>query len=370
MDSIKLANLEVTDNHLIDAVVEVLRSGKFIRGQQVLDFERDWAKICNSKYCISTSSGTMALFSMMRVLRIIDGVPKKERPLVILPGLSYAATLYAVQEAGFDVIFCDVDKTGLIDMKFCEAIVREHYDDIYLIPVHLYGQIVNLDHGFLEHATIVEDAAQVHGVFTKVTGDAACFSFYPSKNLGGLGDGGALVTDDTAIYNVARMYGNLGDTFDGKYDHIISGLNLRMDTIQAAFLQAKLKLGSLDQELKSRKRQAEIYREHGIETIATVQPNGYHLYPVLFDKPDKLIKLFKDREIDVGRHYPYALPELGRGGVDLPNSIFIAQHNVTLPLGSHLIESQIEYVCETMLSLFELDDYGKLWTLKESILDS
>lgn len=366
MDNIKFANVEVTNDCLIDAVIKVMRSGKFIQGQEVLDFERDWANLCNAKYCVSTSSGTMALFSMMRVLRIIDGVPEGERPLVVLPGLSYAATLYAVKEAGFDVIYCDVDKTGLIDIKLCEDIVKKHHDDIYLMPVHLYGQIVNLDYPFLKHVTIIEDAAQVHGVLNKVVGDAACFSFYPSKNLGGLGDGGAIVTNDEAIYTAARMYGNLGNTFAGKYDHIISGLNLRMDTIQAAFLQVKLEL--LNQELKSRKRQAKIYKEHGIETIATTQPNGYHLYPVFFVRPNIAIKIFKDQGIDVGRHYPYTLPQLEQVRDRLPNSMFIAGQNITLPMGSHLTEGQIEHVCLTMTGLFELQ--GKVWALKESVFDS
>lgn len=366
MDNIKFASIEVTDDRLIDVVTKVMHSGKFIQGQRVLDFEEKWADLCNAKYCISTSSGTMALFSVMRTMRTLDGIADKERPLIILPGLSYAATMHAVHEAGFDVVYCDVDKTGLIDMKRCSDMIKK-YDgshDLYIMPVHLYGQLVNLNHKSLKNVTVIEDAAQAHGIFDEVNGDAACFSFYPSKNLGGMGNGGAIVTDNEAICTIARLYGNLGDPFTGKYEHILPGLNLRMDTIQATFLYEKLAMGLLANELESRKMQAEIYKDHKIETIATTQPNGYHLYPVLFDNPVRTIKLFREHNIDVGRHYPYILPELNKVGVDLPNSIFIARHNVTLPLGSHLTESQIGHVCETILSSFELDDYGKLWVQK------
>lgn len=362
MNRIKFANLEVTNVHLIDTVTRVLRSGEFVRGQTVLDFEEKWAKACNAKYCVATSSGTMALFSMMKTLRIIGGIGEKERPLVILPGLSYAATLHAIREAGFDPVYCDVTENGLIDMELCENISKTHYDDIYFMPVHLYGQLVNLSHSFLKHATIVEDAAQAHGVFRKVEGDAACFSFYPSKNLGGIGDGGAIVTDDEAIYTAARLYGNIGDSFTGKYEHSLPGLNLRMDAIQAAFLQAKLELSLLDKELKARKRQVNIYKGYGIETLATAQPNGYHLYPILVNDPASAIKLFNDKNIAIGRHYPYTLPGIGKDKKHLPNSEIIAKHNITLPLGSHLTRSQIAKVCTNLLRYFRLD--GRIWKQK------
>lgn len=362
MARIKFASLEVKNVHLIDAVIRVLRSGKFIKGQTVLAFEEKWAKACNAKYCVSTSSGTTALFSMMKTLRIIDGIGEKERPLVILPGLSYAATLYAVREAGFDPIYCDVTNNGLIDMELCKNIAKLHHDNIYFMPVHLYGQLVNLSHSFLKHTIIVEDAAQAHGVFKEIKGDAACFSFYPSKNLGGIGDGGAIVTDDEAIYTAARLYGNVGDSFVGKYEHILPGLNLRMDAIQAAFLQAKLELGLLDKEIKARKRQVGIYRGHGIETLATTQPNGYHLYPILINDPISAIKLFNDKNIAIGRHYPYTLPEVGKDKKHLPNSEIIAKHNITLPLGSHLTQNQIAKVCTTLLHYFRLD--RRMWKQK------
>ncbi len=304
----------------------------------------------------------MALFSMMKTLRIMDGIGDKERPLIILPGLSYAATLYAVCEAGFDPIYCDVTENGLIDMELCENIAKVHYDDIYFMPVHLYGQLVNLSHSFLKHTTIIEDAAQAHGVFGKVTGEAACFSYYPSKNLGGIGDGGAIVTDNEAVYTTARLYGNIGDSFTGKYEHILSGLNFRMDAIQAAFLHAKLELGLLDKEIRVRKRQVGIYKGHGIETLATAQLNGYHLYPILINDPVPAIKLFNGKNIAIGRHYPYTLPKVGNDKKHLPNSETIAKHNITLPLGSHLTRSQIAKVCTTLLNYFRLD--GKIWKQK------
>ena len=279
------AQYERIKDEIDAAIQEVIATSAFIGGPYVRAFEEAFAQFCEVKHCIGVGNGTDALFISLKSLGI--GVGDE----VITAANSFIATSEAITATGAQVVFCDIDpQTYNIDVSQIEVKITPQTKAI--IPVHLYGQPADMA-PILELARryglkIVEDAAQAHGARYKERrvgslGDVACFSFYPGKNLGAYGDGGAIVTDDDELALKVRMFTNHGRV--DKYDHQIEGTNSRLDGLQAAILSAKLK--HLEEWTESRRQLAYLYNEllassEIVTPFESEDASGllYHLYVV------------------------------------------------------------------------------------------
>ena len=246
------------DKELRAAFERVYERSWYIEGAEDESFERDFAKYCGVKYAVGVGNGLDSLMLSLKALQIGEGDE------VIVPSNTFIATALAVTYAGARPVFVEPDiRTFNLDPLRIEEAVTERTRAI--IPVHLYGQPCDMDSiravACKHHLLVLEDCAQAHGALYKGRrigsfGDAAGFSFYPGKNLGALGDGGAVVTDNNDLAEKVRALGNYGSNY--KYHHIYQGNNSRLDEIQAAFLHAKLP--SLDRINENRRETAEKYR--------------------------------------------------------------------------------------------------------------
>jgi dTDP-4-amino-4,6-dideoxygalactose transaminase len=340
------------------AIADVISKTAFIGGPHLKAFETAFAGFCKVKHCVGVGNGTDALFIALRALGIGDGDE------VITAANSFIATSEAITMAGAKPVFVDIDPaTYNIAVAGIEEKITPKTKAI--IPVHLYGQPTEMD-TILEIARknnlkVVEDAAQAHGALYKgrtigSIGDAACFSFYPGKNLGAYGDGGAIVTDDDEVAIRARMLANHGRI--DKYDHEIEGVNSRLDGLQCAILEVKLR--HLPEWSKSRRDNAYLYNKHlkdsGLVTPVEIDDVGavYHLYVVRVpsEKRQKLQEHLKADGISTGIHYPITLPNLkayaylGHSKDDFPNATKASHEILSLPMFPELTEEQIGRVAE------------------------
>ncbi|HEY5869314.1 MAG TPA: DegT/DnrJ/EryC1/StrS family aminotransferase, partial [Candidatus Tectomicrobia bacterium] len=332
----------------------------FIGGPHVRAFEEAFATFCEVKHCIGVGNGTDALFIALKSLGIGGGDE------VITAANSFIATSEAITATGAQVVFCDIDPhTYNIDVSQIEAKITPRTKAI--IPVHLYGQPADMD-PIMELARryglkIIEDAAQAHGARYKgqragSLGDVACFSFYPGKNLGAYGDAGALVTNDDALALNIRMFANHGRV--DKYDHKIEGMNSRLDGLQAAILNVKLK--HLEQWTESRRQLVALYNEL-LASSDIVTPmemantrSVYHLYVVRLrnEARDSVCQALLQRGIGVGIHYPIALPNLkayshlGKEERHCPEATSAAQEILSLPLYPELKTAEVRYIVEAL----------------------
>lgn len=317
----------------------------FILGEDVQLFEAEFAAYCGVPHAIGVASGTDALHLACRAL---DVGPGDE---AIVPAMTFASTAFAVSLAGARPVLVDVcPENALIDPSKIEAAITPRTKAI--IPVHLYGQCADMDaicaiaarHGL----AIIEDAAQAHGAWhSKVRsgsiGDAGCFSFYPGKNLGCYGDGGAVTTKRKEIADRIALLRNCGSRT--KYYHEEIGLNSRLDTVQAAILRVKLK--HLDAWNDARRHIAghydRIFSEvDGVEHTSHSVGSVYHLYTVRVANRDNLVKSLNAQGIGAGIHYPFALHELaayrslGYRNGDFPIAEAWARRTLSLPLYAEL----------------------------------
>ena len=375
------AQYESIKTEIDAAISEVISKSAFIGGSYVESFEKAFASFCNVKHCVGVGNGTDALFIALKTLGIGQGDE------VIVPANSFIATSEAVTMTGAKVAFVDIDpKTYNMDHNKLEDYLRKNisgktaapqYSNTLprpraVIPVHLYGHAADMD-PISEVAKkydlkIIEDAAQAHGAEYKgkkigSIGDVACFSFYPGKNLGGYGDGGAIVTNNDEVALKARMFANHGRI--EKYDHEMEGVNSRLDGLQAAILGIKLK--HLPEWTEKRRRNAYLYDEYLKETslITPVETDRvksvYHLYVVRTQKESRqeLQKHLSSKGISTGIHYPIALPNLkaysylNHNGNDFPEATKASQEILSLPMYPELEESQINYI-KTIINEFSL----------------
>lgn len=294
------------------AFERVVRGSSFILGEEVERFEDEFAAYCGTSSCVGVASGTAALTLAL----IAAGIGRGDE--VIVPAHTYIATALAVVNSGATPIFCDVDDgTALIDPRSAESSVSPRTAAI--IPVHLYGQVCEMEplealaarHGLL----VLEDAAQAHGATyrgrrTGSLGAAAGFSFYPSKNLGALGDGGAICTNDADLADRARQLRNLGQRAKG--EHVIAGHNERLDGLQAALL--RVKLPHLDSWNARRRELAALYRELLADEVRLLEerpdsPCVYHLFPIRVAERDAVLELLAGEGIACAVHYYPAVHE-------------------------------------------------------------
>ncbi|HET6998078.1 MAG TPA: DegT/DnrJ/EryC1/StrS family aminotransferase [Solirubrobacterales bacterium] len=343
---------------LRSAIDGVLDDGGFVLGPEVTRFEEEFAAYCGVEHCIGAGSGTAALTLALMAAGVGPGDE------VIVPAHTFIASALAVVHAGAKPVFCDVEAgTGLIDVNSAAAAIGPATAAI--VAVHLYGQVCDMDaldslaarHGLL----VVEDAAQAHGARWREAragslGTVAAFSFYPSKNLGALGDGGAICTDDEEIAARARRLGNLGQARKGV--HLEAGMNERLDGIQAAVL--RVKLGRLDGWNAERRILAATYRR-ALEDVCDLlaeDPRGecvYHLFPVRIDNRDAVREVLAERGIGSGVHYWPALHRqppftelLARRDFSLINAARWSEQELSLPLFPELSESEVLNVAESL----------------------
>ncbi|HEX8458766.1 MAG TPA: DegT/DnrJ/EryC1/StrS family aminotransferase [Pyrinomonadaceae bacterium] len=347
-----------------EAIGRVLENAAFILGREVEAFETAFAEYLGARFCVGVSSGTAAI--QLAVTACGAGAGDE----VIVPANTFFATAEAVSTAGAVPVFVDADPVSYnIDANRIEAAITERTRAI--IPVHLYGQAADLDPIFAlaarHNLVVIEDAAQAHGATYKdrrvgARGRANCFSFYPGKNLGAYGEGGAVVTDDAEVARRVRLLRDHGS--ERKYRHEIVGYNFRLEGLQGAVLGVKLK--HLDRWNELRRAHAARYREllSGLcDEGALVLPREmddarhvYHLYVVQTGARDALQQHLAAADIQTGIHYPVpvhlqpAYSSLGHRAGDFPVAERLAERVLSLPMYPELTAAQIERVAERVRS--------------------
>jgi dTDP-4-amino-4,6-dideoxygalactose transaminase len=339
---------------LRDAFDRVFRASWYIEGKEDKAFESAFAEYCGVRHCIGVGNGLDALMLSLKAMGIGPGDE------VIVPSNTFIATVLAVTYTGAKPVLVEPDiRTFNLNPALIEAAINEKTKAI--IPVHLYGQACDMD-PVMELAgqyglKVVEDCAQAHGATYKgqrvgTFGDTACFSFYPGKNLGALGDAGAVITNNDELAEKIRALGNYGS--DYKYHHIYQGNNSRLDEMQAAFLLAKLP--HLDRMNSERRRIAKIYSE-GIQnpkvTVPYVMPECdpvWHIYGIRCSERDALEQYLREKGIGTNKHYPipihlqecYRELDIPRGA--LPVAEEISRTELSLPLFYGMTDEEAQYV--------------------------
>ena len=340
------AYLEVKEE--LDAAFQrVMLSSWFVLGQELEAFEEEYARYCDAKHCVGVGNGLDALHLILCAMDIGEGDE------VIVPANTFIATWFAVSQTGAVPVPVDTRvKTFNIDTDLIERAITSRTKAI--IPVHLYGKPAEMDRikeiAEKFNLKVIEDAAQAHGARyrgrrTGTLGDAAGFSFYPGKNLGAFGDGGAVVTNDDEIAERVKILRNYGSKV--KYFHDEKGVNSRLDELQAAFL--RVKLGKLDEWNERRRKLAGLYRDVLYEIKDLTLPgsdeeeeHSWHLYVILHPERDVVKTRLEEAGISTLLHYPvppYLTPayeEMGLQGSDFPVATRLAREVLSLPMGPHM----------------------------------
>lgn len=334
---------------------EVLESGWFILGNQVSNFEEQFAAYCQSNYCVGVASGLDALVLSLEILDLPKG---KE---VIVPSSTYIASILAVLRAGLKPVFAEPDiNTYNIDPAKIEEKINKN--TVAILPVHLYGKCCEMDK-ILDLAKtfdlkIIEDAAQAHGAMYKgkkagTFGDVGCFSFYPTKNLGALGDAGAVVVENEHLAKKCKIWRNYGS--NKKYYNEVLGYNSRLDEMQAAFLSAKLK--KLDLINQHKRELARLYFDNLKDdyikpVIQDDYYDVYHIFNIRHPKRDQLKQYLLEQGIKTEIHYPVAPhhQEAMKGLVQgaFPISEEIHSTTLSLPISFCHTEEDVYRVIEAM----------------------
>lgn len=352
------------EKQIDQAIKNILRSSSFIKGEALEKFEHEFAKFVGTKYCVGVNSGTDALHLSLMALSVGKGDE------VILPTFTFVATAYAILYVGAQPVFVDIDPlTFNIDIRSIEAKITKRTRAI--IPVHLYGQPCRMDK-ILQLSNkynlfIIEDACQAHGATFKGKGvgnfgNLAAFSFYPGKNLGAYGDGGAIVTNSSKLFKKAIKLREYGAS--SKYIFEELGFNSRLDSLQASILNVKLK--HQKEWNKSRQELAKNYNRllSNVKQITTPYQDKnlshvYHLYVIQTPKRNELKDYLQKRGIQTGVHYPTALhlqkslKSLGYKKGDFPIAEKLCKRILSLPIYPELTFKQQDYIVESIKSFFK-----------------
>lgn len=342
-----------------DAIAQVIESNAFAGGPFVASFEEKFAAFCDCQHALGLGSGTEAIWLVLLAAGIGAG-----DEVITVPS-TFMATAEAISYCGAKPVFVDIDeRTFTMDPTALAGALTKRTKAI--IPVHLFGQSADMDpiltfareHGLL----VIEDAAQAHGAEYKgrkagSLADAACFSFYPGKNLGAFGEAGAVVTDDDELAEKIRVLRDHGQ--DRKYHHSMIGWNCRMDGIQAAVLEIKLKYLERGNEL--RRAHAQRYRDalRGVEGLsvpsaADYAKHVYHIFAIRVQERDEVMRRLEEEGIGCGVHYPIpvhrqkAYEYLGYGEGSFPVSETTASEFISLPMFPELTTQQIDRVAEAV----------------------
>ncbi len=339
----------------VDRVIKsVLDSGWYILGKNVQKFEKEFAKYIGSEYCIGVANGLEAL----QISLLAAGVNKEDE--VITVSNSAVSTALAISLTGAEPIFVDIDNYFHLDPKKLEEKITKKTKAI--IPVHLFGQVVDIV-SILKIAKkhklmIIEDAAQAHGVTLNAKkagsfGDLGCFSFYPTKNLGAYGDGGAITTNSKDLYEKCLLLRNYEQK--GRYNHKVKGLNSRLDEIQASILRIKLK--KLELLNKNRQQTAKLYikllkdiPQIELPKIRSGAEHVYYLFVIKADKRDQLQKYLQREGVQTLIHYPVPIHKQDCyknecRNLYLKNTQGWAKTILSLPIHPFLTLKEVEMVC-------------------------
>lgn len=343
----------------IDSAIQlVIDKTSFIKGEFYKSFEEEYAHYCGVAYCVGCSSGTTALHLALMAFGVGEGDE------VITVSNTFIGTTEPIAHAGAAVVFVDIDKdTYTIDLDLIEKAITPRTKAI--IPVHLYGQMANSEaiceiakrHGLI----VIEDAAQAVGASFKGSksgqlSDAACFSFYPGKNLGAYGDAGCVVTNSGEAAEKMHMLSDHGRK--SKYAHDIEGYNYRMDALQAAVISVKLR--HIDDWNENRRKVAHYYSEHITNpdiVVPAEHPDAYHCYHIYCIRArdrDSASAQLKEKGVANGIHYPIPLhlqkaySHLGVDKWDLPVTENYADTILSLPIFPFMTQEEIEYVVEAV----------------------
>lgn len=343
------------------AVSKVLESTQFVLGDEVAAFEREFAAYCNADYGVAVNTGTSALHLALLAAGIGPGDE------VITVPFTFIATVAAISYTGATPVFVDIDPVSYtIDVTQIEAAITERTKAI--LPVHLYGQPADMEpilaiarrYGLI----VIEDAAQAHraeykGQRVGSIGDLGCFSFYPGKNLGAYGEGGAVVTNNPEYNRTIRMLRDWGQ--EQRYHHVLKGYNYRMEGLQGAILRVKLR--HLDRWTQARRTHASQYDEllaaSNVKTPIAMpySHHVYHVYAVRSPQRDVLQQMLHKQSIQTGIHYPIpvhlqpAYSDLGYKPGDFPHSELAAREVLSLPMYAELTPAQVNTVAQTLQSL-------------------
>ena len=353
---------------VLSRIGKVIDKANYILGEEVAQFESEFASYCRAEHCVGVANGTDALHMALRALEIGPGDE------VITAGNSFAATALAIAYSGATPVLVDVCEDDFnIDPELVEQAITERTKAI--IPVHLYGQPARMPE-LLEIARrhnlrIIEDSAQGHGgeidgVRCGAFGDIGCFSFYPGKNLGAFGDAGACVTHNADLAEKLRLLRNYGQVVKNRHD--LLGFNCRLDTVQACVLQTKMKY--IEQWTEQRRQVADWYREElkDLDLPLPTERSGarhvYHLFVVRHPRRDALIKSLAEKQIFCGVHYPNPLntaqpfKNVTTLPLDLPVCERLSQEIVSLPMFPEMTREHVatvgsalrEFACQEVVN--------------------
>lgn len=349
---------EEIKEELIEEVESVIASNYFIQGKKLAEFEENFAKYCGVKYCVGVGNGLDGITLSLKAIGV------KEGDEVIIPSHTFIATALSVSNLGAIPIFVEPnEKDYTIDYIKIEEKINDKTKAI--IVVQLYGQCADMDNimkiAKRHNLKVIEDAAQAHGALYKgkkagSLGDIAEFSFYPGKNLGAFGDGGCIVTNDKKLAETVRKLSNYGSS--KKYVHELKGVNSRLDEIQAAVLNVKLKY--LDKWNDERNRIAKLYLE-GINNplitlpeVAEYNHHVWHLFVIRVQNRDKFLKYMEEKKIKTLIHYPTAIHQQEAYKeyckLDLPLAVEFARTVISLPMYYGLTEEEVRYIIDAINS--------------------
>ncbi|AZF41735.1 dTDP-3-amino-3,6-dideoxy-alpha-D- galactopyranose transaminase [Pseudomonas sp. R1-43-08] len=343
---------------LIQAMTDVLDSGWYIQGQKLNEFEKKFAEYCGTEFCLGVANGLDALTLTLRAWKTMGKLKSGDE--VIVPANTYIASILAITENDLVPVLVEpnADTFNLCPENVRRAITPRTR---VLLPVHLYGQLADMenlmeissDHNLL----VLEDSAQSHGAQidgrkSGSWGDASGFSFYPGKNLGALGDAGAITTSDPELYEVLKALRNYGS--HEKYKNIFQGVNSRLDEIQAAILSVKL--GFLDEQTKHRQKIASAYLDNiknnaiTLPVVVSPEQHVWHLFVIRSSRRQELQRFLMDNGIQTLIHYPIpphqqqAYP--GLNNLELPVTERIHNEVLSLPMGPSLSVEEAAYVAQ------------------------
>ncbi len=354
----------LTDKKRIEKkIINFIRENKFVGGEEVLQFEKNFSNFVKSKNCISVGNGTDALEIALEVLNIKKGSE------IIVPVNTWISTAEIVKRNGYNLVFCDINledySINIEDLK-----KKINKNTKVIIPVHLYGtpsnmiKIKKIVKG--KNIKIIEDCAQAHGAKIKnqhvgTFGDIGTFSFYPGKNLGAFGDAGCLITNNSKYASLCRRIRNHGA--QKKYDHTILGRNSRLDTIQCAVLNIRLR--SYGKMLKKRHLNAKYYLKELKNLTAIKLPIhnknnkcAYHQFVIRLNKRDSLQNYLKKNGVETMIHYHYMLSELNifddaKGKKTLKNSKNLGKKIISLPISEEHTKKEIYFVIDLIKNFYK-----------------
>ena len=376
-DWVKFLDVAAINERFLEAfhndITEVVQSGRALLGQQTQKFEEEFAEYCHTTHCVGVANGLDALWLTLMAKKILEGWTENDE--VIVPEHTFIATVQAVVRAGLKPILAPVSNDDyLLDVSQLTPILSSKTRAI--LPVHLYGKMADMNSiatfAAQHNLFILEDAAQAHGAqyAGHPAGDrfwqgAAAYSFYPGKNLGALGDGGAMVTNDESLANCVRQLANYGSST--KYHHEYMGINSRLDELQAAFLRHKLR--SLQEDNKKRRKIARRYlTEIRNPLISLPYPtldlsqkleSVFHIFPIFSQHRTRLQEHLQEGYIETLIHYPIPIHKqqcirhFWRDENDFLTAEQLANEELSLPISPVLSDEHVTRVIRA-LNTFEL----------------